>query len=115
MLGDHNECQIRRETYRWYYLNLLRGYNSQYLKALHKVHCDNTQIQVTFDARFADAIIYCINLILCTAFQDAESNSLDMTIFIKMAEQLYDKGLIGKRHLYEIKSIRTYNITNKIN
>jgi hypothetical protein len=37
---------------------------------MHKILCDQTQAQVTFDARFADAIKYSINLTLCTTFEE---------------------------------------------
>ena len=115
MLKDHSEYQIRKETIKWYHLNQQYGYNSHNLKVVHQTLCLATQANVTYDARFADAIFFCINFILCTAFKDEEQNAVDLEIFVKMAEQLKQEGLIGKRHLYDIMRFRPYNITTKIN
>jgi hypothetical protein len=40
---------------------------------------------------------------------------VDLSIFVKLAEQLQVKGLIGKRHVFEIKNFKVYSIVNKIN
>lgn len=40
---------------------------------------------------------------------------MDLSIFVKLAEQLQVKGLIGKRHVFEIKNFKVYSIVNKIN
>lgn len=52
---------------------------------------------------------------LCIAFEEEERKLVDLSIFVRLAEQLHLKGFIGKRHVYEIKNFKVYNIVNKIN
>lgn len=80
---------FRREIFRWHALNSRTSYDTKFIKQLHSTACEVAQAQITFDERFADAILFCANLHLALALGQEEQNRKDLDIYVKMAAQLY--------------------------